>query len=51
MRILGIDPGLSITGYACVEFDPLRVDGPREPQIIEASMYNVRSFAICHLYV
>ena len=29
-RVLGIDPGLNITGYAVVDF------GPREPAIIEA---------------
>lgn len=29
-RVLGIDPGLHITGYGCVEF------GPGEPRIVEA---------------
>ncbi|MBS3820381.1 MAG: crossover junction endodeoxyribonuclease RuvC [Phycisphaerae bacterium] len=29
-RVLGIDPGLNVTGYGCVEF------GPGEPVIVEA---------------
>ena len=32
MRFLGIDPGLRITGYACVELRP----GAAEPALVEA---------------
>ena len=32
MRVLGIDPGLTITGFGCVEGDPVR------PRIVEAGV-------------
>ncbi|MBL4591227.1 MAG: crossover junction endodeoxyribonuclease RuvC [Phycisphaerales bacterium] len=35
MRVLGIDPGLRITGYACVEGDPIR------PSIVEAGVFRL----------
>lgn len=34
MRILGIDPGLQITGYGCVELRPRS----REPHLVEAGV-------------
>ncbi|MGV6813744.1 MAG: crossover junction endodeoxyribonuclease RuvC [Phycisphaerales bacterium] len=37
MRILGIDPGLRITGYGCVEGDVIR------PTIIEAGVFRLVS--------
>ncbi len=37
MRILGIDPGLRITGYGCVEGDVVR------PQIVEAGIFRLAS--------
>ncbi len=39
MRILGIDPGLSITGYGCVEI----LDGRAEPQLVEAGVFRLKS--------
>ncbi len=38
MRILGIDPGLQITGYGCVEMSPDRAD----PRVIEAGIIRLR---------
>jgi len=35
MRVLGIDPGLRITGYACVEGDAIR------PSIVEAGVFRL----------
>ena len=41
IRILGIDPGLHITGYACVQ-----VDGAgHEPRLMEAGVLRLRSAA------
>ena len=37
MRILGIDPGLSITGYGCVDL----VDGSAEPTLVEAGVFRL----------
>ena len=39
MRVLGIDPGLSITGYGCVE---LR-DGADDPVLIEGGVLRLKS--------
>jgi crossover junction endodeoxyribonuclease RuvC len=38
MRFLGIDPGLRITGYACVDLAP----GAREPTLVEAGVVRLR---------
>ena len=38
MRIVGIDPGLRITGYACVELRP----GSAEPSLIEAGVVRLK---------
>jgi crossover junction endodeoxyribonuclease RuvC len=38
MRFLGIDPGLRITGYACVDLAP----GVREPTLVEAGVVRLR---------
>ncbi|MCC6950750.1 MAG: crossover junction endodeoxyribonuclease RuvC [Phycisphaerales bacterium] len=35
MRVLGVDPGLRITGYACIE------PGPTRPVIIEAGVFRL----------
>lgn len=35
MRVLGVDPGLRITGYACIE------PGPARPVIIEAGVFRL----------
>lgn len=35
MRVLGVDPGLRITGYACIEPGPIR------PLIIEAGVFRL----------
>lgn len=35
MRVLGVDPGLRITGYACIE------PGPARPAIIEAGVFRL----------
>ena len=35
MRILGIDPGLRITGYGCIEGDAIR------PKIVEAGVFRL----------
>lgn len=39
MRVLGIDPGLRITGYGCVEGDPWR------PSIVEAGVFRLERAA------
>ncbi len=39
MRIVGIDPGLRITGYACVELRPGAVD----PALVEAGVIRLRA--------
>jgi len=39
MRILGIDPGLSITGYGCVEI----VENAAEPRLVEAGVFRLKS--------
>ena len=38
MRILGIDPGLSLTGYGCVEL----ADGGLEPALVEGGVLRLR---------
>ena len=38
MRILGIDPGLSLTGYGCVDLSPGRL----EPKLVEAGVFRLR---------
>ena len=40
-RILGIDPGLSLTGYGCVELWP----GEAEPRLAEAGVLRLKSRA------
>ncbi|HEY2882669.1 MAG TPA: hypothetical protein VGJ15_09555, partial [Pirellulales bacterium] len=35
VRILGIDPGLNITGYGVLERDPKK---PKSPKVIEAGV-------------
>ncbi|MAB83725.1 MAG: crossover junction endodeoxyribonuclease RuvC [Phycisphaerae bacterium] len=37
MRILGIDPGLRITGYACLEVTP----GAALPRVVEAGVFRI----------
>jgi crossover junction endodeoxyribonuclease RuvC len=39
MRIVGIDPGLRVTGYACVELRPGAVD----PALVEAGVIRLRA--------
>ncbi|MEM7230434.1 MAG: crossover junction endodeoxyribonuclease RuvC [Planctomycetota bacterium] len=39
MRILGIDPGLNITGYGCVEF----ADGDRDATLVEGGVFRFQS--------
>jgi len=39
MRILGIDPGLRLTGYGCVELRP----NQSEPALLEAGVLRLRS--------
>lgn len=39
MRVLGIDPGLRITGYGCVEGDPWR------PAIVDAGVFRLDKVA------
>lgn len=39
MRVVGIDPGLRITGYGCVELRP----GAAEPVLIEAGVIRLRA--------
>ncbi len=39
MRILGIDPGLSLTGYGCVDLDP----NAAEPKLVEAGVFRLQS--------
>ena len=42
MRVLGIDPGLRLTGYGCVE--PVRAKGPASPagaRIVEAGVFKL----------
>ena len=42
-RLIGIDPGLNVTGYACVEFDA-QLGGPMsEPNLIEAGVIRLPS--------
>lgn len=38
MRVVGIDPGLRLTGYACVELRP----GASEPSLVEAGVIRLR---------
>src|SRR5688500_15982005 len=38
MRILGIDPGLSLTGYGCVDLSP----GQFEPPLVEAGVLRLK---------
>lgn len=40
MRIFGVDPGLRLTGYACIEADADRPDAP--PRLIEAGVFRLR---------
>jgi crossover junction endodeoxyribonuclease RuvC len=37
MRIVGVDPGLQLTGYGCVE-----VTGPGEPMLVEAGVIRLK---------
>lgn len=51
MRILGIDPGLSLTGYGCVELSP----SAGEPRIVEAGVFRLKAkapmaFRLAQLY-
>lgn len=39
MRVVGIDPGLRRTGYACVEVPPRRI----EPRLVEAGVLRIRA--------
>ncbi len=41
MRILGIDPGLQITGYGCVSLKPRA----REPALVEAGVFRLKAKA------
>lgn len=41
MRILGIDPGLSLTGYGCVDLAPNLAD----PTLIEAGVFRLQAKA------
>lgn len=41
MRILGIDPGLNLTGYGCVDLHP----GAMEPQLVEAGVFRLKAKA------
>jgi crossover junction endodeoxyribonuclease RuvC len=41
LRILGIDPGLSLTGYGCVDLD----DGAVEPRLVEAGVLRLKARA------
>jgi crossover junction endodeoxyribonuclease RuvC len=50
-RILGVDPGLSLTGYGCVEL----VAGRQEPRLIEGGVLRLKSkapmaFRLAQLY-
>ena len=38
MRILGIDPGLSLTGYGCVDLN----GAARSPKLVEAGVFRLR---------
>ncbi|MHC4774069.1 MAG: crossover junction endodeoxyribonuclease RuvC, partial [Planctomycetota bacterium] len=40
-RILGVDPGLSLTGYGCVDLLP----GRREPRLIEGGVLRLKARA------
>lgn len=51
MRILGIDPGLNLTGYGCVDLAP----GAMEPTLVEAGVFRLKprtdmSFRLQQLY-
>lgn len=37
MRIFGVDPGLSLTGYGCVD-----LDGRAEPKLVEAGVFRLK---------
>ena len=39
MRVLGIDPGLNVTGYGCVGL----AEGQHEPKLIEAGVLRLKS--------
>lgn len=41
MRIIGVDPGLRLTGYGCVEMPPRRLD----PRLIEAGVIRLDPLA------
>lgn len=45
MKILGIDPGLQITGYACVEIDPPATShgGLPEPRLLDAGVIRLKA--------
>ena len=45
LKILGIDPGLQITGYACVEIDPpvTTHGGLPEPRLLDAGVVRLRA--------
>ena len=38
MRVLGIDPGLNITGYGCID-----VLGPAQPSLVEAGVLRLKA--------
>lgn len=44
MRILGIDPGLRLTGYGCVEI-PARRGGGGTPVLVEAGVFRLNTKA------
>lgn len=51
MRLLGIDPGLGLTGYGCVEL----LDGDPEPRLVEAGVFRLKprapmAFRLAQLY-
>ena len=41
IRLLGIDPGTNLTGYACVAFEP----NGKEPELVEAGVIRLPSSA------
>ncbi|MEO0512840.1 MAG: crossover junction endodeoxyribonuclease RuvC [Planctomycetota bacterium] len=43
MRVVGIDPGLRITGYACVDGDPESI---ADPSLVEAGVFRLVSGAV-----
>ncbi len=45
MLYLGVDPGLRLTGYACVQIDPAGAPGrpatPERPRLVEAGVFRL----------